>query len=339
MSASDELLRESITSLERALHAERAQRREAEGLLAGLVAVARATTRAEVEPALLAALAPVFAYEAACVFVRDGDAYVSARATADALTGLRLGAGPLLRRLEAGQSSAVFDVSKSPELAALAEVPGVRSALMLPLISSSYAAILVGVHSRRAAFSPRHVAVARGFAGNVADVLESFAARERAHEGRLAAERAAALERSAAALQERIEQIERQKAQILRLTAPVLRVWPEVLAVPIVGALDDGQLLHVCERLLDALARTRARAAILDLTGIEDLDAAAADHLRALLRAVRLVGARCLVSGVGPGLAAALVESGVDLRQAESFASLADALEASIRALRRRRSA
>lgn len=339
MPASDEALRESIARLEQALHAEREQRREAEGLLAGLAAVARATTRAEAEPALLSALAPVFTYEAAAVFVADGDGYRVSTATGPALTDLRLGPGPLLRRVESGQPSAVFDVAKSPELASFAEVAGVRSALLVPLLATGYAAILVGVHSRRAAFSPRQLTVARGFAHNVRGVLESFAVREREHEGRLAAERAAMLERSAAALQERVDEIERQKSQILRLTGPVLRVWPEVVAVPIVGALDDAQLLHVSERLLDALSRTRARAAILDLTGIEALDHGVAERLRALHHAVRLIGARCLISGVSPALAASLVESGLDPHEAESFSSLADALGASIRTLRPRRSA
>ena len=77
----------------------------------------------------------------------------------------------------------------------------------------------------------------------------------------------------------------------------------------------------------------------LDELGVDVIEAGFPIASEADAEAVRLIGARCLVSGVSPGLAAALVESGIDLPEAESFGSLADALEASIRALHTRRTA
>ncbi|PCC74213.1 STAS domain-containing protein [Nannocystis exedens] len=331
MSREDELLRETVAHLEQALHRERERRREAEGLLTGVGAASTARSLPEAESALLEVLAPVFGYEAGAALVPDADAtYRAATATNPALASVRLPAGGFMRRVEGGEVAAVFDVGRVPDLQPLAAVPEVRAALMLPLRTSRGTAILLGVHARAAAFSPRLVALARSFLRTAGPVLESLVAREREHLGSVAAARAAALEQSNAELQQRVEEIERQRAQILRLSAPVLRIWRDVLAVPLAGTLEEQQLSHVCEKLLEVIVETRARVAILDMTGLETIEVAAADRLHAIFHAVRLLGVHCFVSGVRPAVADALVEQGTAPR-AETFATVADALAAAIR--------
>ncbi|WAS90500.1 STAS domain-containing protein [Nannocystis punicea] len=331
MSRDDELLRETVTHLEQALHRERELRREADGLLTGVGAAATARSLPEAESALLAALAPVFGYEAGAVLVPDrGAAYRAATATHATLAEVRLPGGGFVQRVVNGEVAAVFDVARVPDLQPLAQVPGVRAALLLPLRTSRGAAILMGVHARTAAFSPRQVTLARSFLRTVGPVLESLVAREREHQGSVAAARAAALEQSNAELQQRVEEIERQRGQILRLSAPVLRIWRDVLAVPLAGTLEEQQLAHVCEKLLEAIHDTRARVAILDMTGLETIEVSAAERLHGIFQAVRLLGVHCFVSGVRPIVADALVRHGTAPR-AETFATVADALAAAVR--------
>jgi anti-anti-sigma regulatory factor len=327
MPATDEALHEALARLEQTLAAERRQRAEAEAIVAGLRAIATAPSFAATDVALLHYLQSLLGFTAGALLVRDQDGPLRERATTDPrLGGLELAVGPLLTRVLAGQPAAIFDMSRSPELASVAALPGLRSALCVGLSTSTRAALLLGLHPEQSAFSPRHTALARSFVQVATPVLDSLAAREDAQHRRLAEARADALERSNAALREQLDTIVRQEAQILRLSAPILRVWRGILVVPLVGTIDDEQIGSLSERLLQTLCTDRARVAILDLTGLDAIDAATGARLHAIIGAVRLIGARCYITGVRPALAAALAE--YDVRGLHSYATLADGLAA-----------
>lgn len=108
--------------------------------------------------------------------------------------------------------------------------------------------------------------------------------------------------------------IERLRRSLDALSSPVLEVWSDVLAMPVIGALDDERSAQMTERLLSELTRTRARCVIVDLTGLDGCDAQTAAALGQLARAVRLLGAECVLSGVRPPVAHAFVDLGLDLR-------------------------
>ena len=334
MPLAEEALNEAVARLEQALAAERRMRDEAEALLAGLRALATAPSLAAVDAALLDCLQPVLGFTAGVLLTRGDDGELREHSCTDpSLDGLRLQPGPRLARVLAGQPAALFDLAQVPELAPLAALPGVRSALCVALVPATRTALLIGVHPQPAAFSPRQTSLARSFAQAAVPVLDSLAAREQAQQRRLAEARADALERHNLALQAQLDTIVRQQAQIQRLSAPVLRIWRGVVVVPIVGTLDEDQVARLSERLLQSLCDERARVAILELTGLDAVDAATGDRLRAVIGAAHLIGARCFVAGVNPALAAALVEHGVHGLQ--SYASLADGLAAALRTIER----
>lgn len=104
--------------------------------------------------------------------------------------------------------------------------------------------------------------------------------------------------------------IEAQRVEIRALSTPILDVWDDVLAVPLVGNLDHARTLEITEKLLQRVVETRARWSLLDLTGVEQVDEATADHLVKLARAVTLVGGRCVVTGVSPSAAQTFVDLG-----------------------------
>jgi rsbT co-antagonist protein RsbR len=87
------------------------------------------------------------------------------------------------------------------------------------------------------------------------------------------------------------------------------------------------------ESLLEAVVKNSTRFAILDLTGATAMDGSIANHLGGMIRAARLVGSECLVSGLGPGIARTLVELDVPL-DVKTFGSLRAALRHAIRATR-----
>jgi rsbT co-antagonist protein RsbR len=124
-----------------------------------------------------------------------------------------------------------------------------------------------------------------------------------------------------------------QAATIEQLSAPVLDLWEGVLAMPVVGGIDAARATKMTENLLDAIVRSGARFAILDLTGASTMDASIASHLGDMIRATRLVGSECLVSGLGPGMARTLVDLDVPL-SVKTFGSLRAALRHALRAAR-----
>lgn len=118
-----------------------------------------------------------------------------------------------------------------------------------------------------------------------------------------------------------------QQADALRqLSAPVLSVWKGVLALPLIGHLDARRADRILEVLLGAVARSRARVAMIDLTGVDVIDIDTAGHLLRLVQAVGLLGADCVLSGISPAVARLFVEQGVDLQRARAFSTLEDAL-------------
>lgn len=133
-------------------------------------------------------------------------------------------------------------------------------------------------------------------------------------------------ERARAELERRIEIIEAQTQAIRTMAAPIIQVWQDVLVMPIVGDLDAERTAQMMERLLGALTASRARHAILDLTGVETIDSSTADRLLQILGAVALLGVQGLISGVRPAVALALVALGVDLTRVTTVATLHDAL-------------
>jgi rsbT co-antagonist protein RsbR len=100
---------------------------------------------------------------------------------------------------------------------------------------------------------------------------------------------------------------------VAQLSTPILRVWRDVVALPIIGTVDESRALAITERTLEEVARGGVRHVILDVTGIEAIDARTFEHLSGLVRAVRLLGANCVVCGLGPQVACNMVELGVEL--------------------------
>lgn len=97
-------------------------------------------------------------------------------------------------------------------------------------------------------------------------------------------------------------------ALIERLSTPIMEVWDGVLSLPVVGTLSGERTAMMMERLLQELSRTRARFALLDVTGVDTIDAATADSLLRIAGAARLLGAQCIVTGIRPAVARTIVE-------------------------------
>jgi PAS domain S-box-containing protein len=127
-------------------------------------------------------------------------------------------------------------------------------------------------------------------------------------------------------LRDKLAIIEAQREAIRALSTPIIEVWHGVVTMPLFGAIDHARAAQMQERLLETVTRTRARAAILDLTGVGDIDPGTADNIIKLVHALRLLGAQGIVVGIRPDVAQAIVALGVDLSRIRTLSNLREAL-------------
>ncbi|HLM56227.1 MAG TPA: STAS domain-containing protein [Pyrinomonadaceae bacterium] len=123
-------------------------------------------------------------------------------------------------------------------------------------------------------------------------------------------------------------------ALIEELSTPVLTIWEGVLLGPVIGSLSRERADLMTAALLGAVVERRARVVILDVTGVRKMDADVVRLLANVAAAVRLMGAECILTGVGAGIARTLVRSGIELGGLEVRRTLADGLTHALRAAR-----
>lgn len=142
----------------------------------------------------------------------------------------------------------------------------------------------------------------------------------------LAQSRAQSEARQKAIEQQHLALIEQQRQMVRLLSTPVITVWPGVLALPILGELGSERATALAESVLSRVVSDRATHIILDLTGMLVAGTETAQSLLRLSQAVRLLGGRCLLTGVSPVLATALVERNFELNDVEALPTLAEAI-------------
>ncbi len=117
-----------------------------------------------------------------------------------------------------------------------------------------------------------------------------------------------------------------QRREILELSAPLLHVGHDVIAVPIIAAVTPERIRELSPRLLRAISDRRAAVVIFDLTGATAPDHHGATHLLKLFTAIKLLGAKVLVTGVRPELARTFAQQDTALTNIPVLRSLEDAL-------------
>ena len=128
-------------------------------------------------------------------------------------------------------------------------------------------------------------------------------------------------------IRSREEIIRQQRADMLELSTPVIKVWDKILTLPIIGTLDSRRAQMMMEALLQKVVETGSTIAILDITGVRTMDTLVANHLIKTVTAARLMGARCILTGVSPAIAQTMVQLGIDLTQIMTRAQMSDGIK------------
>ncbi|MDI1482449.1 STAS domain-containing protein [Polyangium sp. y55x31] len=118
------------------------------------------------------------------------------------------------------------------------------------------------------------------------------------------------------------ETVRIQAALLSRLSTPLLPIAEGTLVLPLIGAIDEARAQSVLGALTQGIVAHGARFVILDVTGVEAMDAHVAEFIVSGARAAALLGARVLLTGIRADVARTLVTLGHDLASLVTFATL-----------------
>jgi rsbT co-antagonist protein RsbR len=134
-------------------------------------------------------------------------------------------------------------------------------------------------------------------------------------------------------LEEKENTITAQQEELRETSTPITEIWDGVLTLPIIGTLDSSRTMIVMEALLNRIAADRASAVVMDVTGVRSIDSQVSHHLIQMVRAVQLMGADAILTGIRPEIARALTSLNIDLGNVTTRASLSDGLKEAFRRL------
>ncbi|WP_437753625.1 STAS domain-containing protein [Sorangium sp. So ce1389] len=111
----------------------------------------------------------------------------------------------------------------------------------------------------------------------------------------------------------REEVIQAQDAALARLSMPLIPLGDDVVVLPLIGPLEAQRARRVVEVLSRGIAERRTRIAIVDLTGVDELDPPSVEALLEAVRVAGLLGARVVLTGIRPEVAGRLAAGGADV--------------------------
>lgn len=127
--------------------------------------------------------------------------------------------------------------------------------------------------------------------------------------------------------------IGKQQEAIYELSTPVLQLNEGLLIVPIIGIVDTLRARQLTEHLLQAIRTYRAKAVVIDITGVSAVDTKVANHLTQTVEAVRLMGASAVITGLSADVAQTLVTLGIELSKLITVGDLQGGIDHAYRLL------
>jgi anti-anti-sigma factor len=117
---------------------------------------------------------------------------------------------------------------------------------------------------------------------------------------------------------------------IVQLSTPLISIDDSTIVMPLIGVLDNQRAQQMLEVLLHGVEKARARVVILDITGVALVDEQVARALLGAARAVKLLGAQVVLTGVRPEVAQGLVSTGADLSDFVTYSAMRDGIAYSL---------
>ncbi len=128
-------------------------------------------------------------------------------------------------------------------------------------------------------------------------------------------------------LAEKERTIQAQQEELKHTSTPITEIWDGVLTLPIIGTLDSSRTMSVMENMLSRIEEDRAKVVVIDVTGVQAIDSQVSHHLVQMIRAVGLMGAKAILTGIRPEIARAITSLNIDLSMVSTRSTLSDGLK------------
>jgi ABC-type sugar transport system substrate-binding protein/anti-anti-sigma regulatory factor len=122
------------------------------------------------------------------------------------------------------------------------------------------------------------------------------------------------------------EVISAQRTLIQELSAPILPLADDIIALPLVGAIDTLRAKRITDLLLTTISRTHARAVIVDISGVPVVDTGVANRILRSAAEARLLGTTMILVGISPEIAQTIVQLGIDLSSIRTCSTMREGL-------------
>jgi rsbT co-antagonist protein RsbR len=128
------------------------------------------------------------------------------------------------------------------------------------------------------------------------------------------------------------EEIIREQARVIsllqeaRAARALLKVDDGVVALPVMGAPEPEAQILITQSLLNYVAKHKCKVVAFDLTNISSFDRKTTNHLMRVMKAVKLIGAKPMLTGIKPDLATTIIGPEEKFKGISLFKTLKDGM-------------
>jgi len=126
--------------------------------------------------------------------------------------------------------------------------------------------------------------------------------------------------------------IRAKDAALDELSTPLVPITDEIVAMPLIGQLDERRMERVMTTLLQGVQSKHTRYAILDVTGVLVVNTEVARAIMAVARAAQLLGAHVILTGIRADVARALAAMDTEFGTVVTRSTLKDGIAFAMRA-------
>jgi len=109
------------------------------------------------------------------------------------------------------------------------------------------------------------------------------------------------------------EMINKQIETIKSMDIPILRLDDDTILIPLIGFIDSQKAFDLIRKILTTIKEKNTLKVIVDIEGIPVIDTEIANQFLRLHRAIKIIGAKLIISGITPAVAETLVHLEIDL--------------------------
>lgn len=118
-----------------------------------------------------------------------------------------------------------------------------------------------------------------------------------------------------------------KQAELLNLSAPIVPVLEDVVVLPLVGVIDSYRIAHILNNVIPRVAEKSVHHVVIDFSGVLTIDAHIAQSIQQIGGTLKLMGIHVVIAGLRPDLVQTIVQSGIDMLDADVYATVKQALE------------